>query len=121
MDTFPASADLGRLASFVLMVMTMSGATDALCEEGPIFTTTADKIDEADLQLKAWNQGVRAYYLIEPCRFMFHLPPVGELWSVIGQNGRHQWKQTRQPASAGTLAAIAAVGGGGGGGGDLLK
>ncbi|KRY85949.1 hypothetical protein T4D_9715 [Trichinella pseudospiralis] len=101
MDTFPASADLGRLASFVLMVMTMSGATDALCEEG-----------------------VRAYYLIEPCRFMFHLPPVGELWSVIGQNGRHQWKQTRQPASAGTLAAIAAVGGGGGGGGgggDLLK
>ncbi|KRZ50791.1 hypothetical protein T02_4710 [Trichinella nativa] len=49
-DTFPASADLGRLASFVLiMVMTMSGATDALCEDGPIFTTTTDKIDEADL------------------------------------------------------------------------
>ncbi|KAL1232039.1 Pescadillo [Trichinella pseudospiralis] len=107
MDTFPASADLGRLASFVLMVMTMSGATDALKRS----------IDKA----VKWNQGVRAYYLIEPCRFMFHLPPVGELWSVIGQNGRHQWKQTRQPASAGTLAAIAAVGGGGGGGGDLLK
>ncbi|OUC43008.1 hypothetical protein D917_10097 [Trichinella nativa] len=50
LDTFPASADLGRLASFVLiMVMTMSGATDALCEDGPIFTTTTDKIDEADL------------------------------------------------------------------------
>ncbi|KRZ12925.1 hypothetical protein T11_4570 [Trichinella zimbabwensis] len=91
MDTFPASADLGRLASFVLMVMTMSGATDALCEDGPIFTTTADKIDEADLQSKA---------LVN---------------SVIGQNGRHQWKQTRQLASAGALA-IAAVGGG-----DLLK
>ncbi|KRX26623.1 hypothetical protein T07_6495 [Trichinella nelsoni] len=55
----------------------MSGATDALCEDGPIFTTTTDKIDEADLLQSK---------LVD---------------SMIGPNGRHQWKHTRQPASAG--------------------